>query len=125
MALTILTPGTQLHPGSSWSVLSYTLATTETAQTLDVDYDVLNVGMGTDAATSSENAYLLATDDSRNGRTVWIQATATGRANLKVGGGTATGMWVITTATDVMAFQQRDTGWMLVHNSGATNSTST
>lgn len=125
MALGIVTAGSQLHPDVAWSQNSYTLATTETAQTLDVDFDVHNLGMGTEAATASQNSYLLATDDNYQGRLVFIQATATGRANLKIGGGTATGMWVITTATDVIAFRQLDTGWLLVANSGATVSTST
>lgn len=124
MAITLLR-GEQNAYGSALSAISMTLATTETAQTIDPHFDVINVGMGTDAATASQNTYLLATDNAHQGRIVHIQATATGRANLKVGGGTATGMWVILTATDVISFQQFDTGWVLRNNSGATLSTST
>lgn len=123
MAITI-TSGTQVHPGAAYSNQSLSQSTATALRTLDTSFDVLSLGMGT-ATGFGVNRYLLATDDAFQGRAVFVQATGTGEAKLLVGGGTSTGDLVFAAATDVALLEQRDTGWFLVQNSGATVATAT
>lgn len=117
----------QQNVGAARSMVSMTLSTSTTAQTIDWTHDVINLGMGTEAATGFQNAYVLATatGDQLQGKHITVQATATGRANLTTGGGTSTGAWVISSATEVMMFQYHNLGWLLVANDGATVATTT
>lgn len=120
----VVTGGSQRNDNSYSSVKSYTGSTATTITTLDTNFDVHNLGMST-AATVGINIYLLATDSAKEGREVLIQATATGTASLLIGGGTATGHWVFTAATDIARFKQFDNVWYIEQNTGATKATAT
>lgn len=122
MTITI-TPNSQVVDDQARTVKSYTQATGTALQTLDPNYDVHNLGMGT-ATGFGVNRYLLATDGDYEGRVQYIQATATGAAHLVLTG-TATGAWVLAAATDIMRFRQFNGAWNLEQNSGATLATAT
>jgi hypothetical protein len=120
----VVTGGQQVTDGGYRSVKSYSGSTATAIRTLDLNYDVHNLGMST-AATVGINIYLLPTDDAYEGREVAIQATATGTASLLVGGGTATGHMVFAAATDLMRYKQFNAVWFLEQNTGATFATAT
>jgi len=119
----VVTAGNQVFDGVPRSVKTYTGSTATSQQSIDLTYDVHNLGMST-AATVGINIYLLATDDDYEGREVIVQATATGTASL-VFTGTATGHLVFAAATDIARMKQFDGIWYVEQNSGATIATAT
>ena len=101
--------------------LSQSTATAFRAINLYVDR--FHVGVGT-ATGFGLNRYSLATG-AQEGWIVSILATATGEAKVHLGGGTATGLWVLSSADTYMRTIYEDNKWRMLTNSGATLATST
>lgn len=121
----------------SFNAVQYMTQATATAMQLcDPNYDAIALGAGTASGDNRNNLYALPAG--REGQVVWIglgtTTAATGEAAiLGVGGttatgattSTATGFYVLLTATDAMMLQFVNETWMLATNYGATFSTGT
>jgi hypothetical protein len=122
MAVTI-TPGSQVLDGMYRSVKIYSESTSTGIQTMDPNYEVLNLGMGT-ATGFGVNRYLLATDGNKEGREVLVLATATGEAKLVLTG-TSTGAKVFQSDGDFARVKQVNGTWYEIQTSGPTDATAT
>ncbi len=89
MAITI-TQGGHLGAGAWQSIATFTESTATVPQVIPADVDVVHLGMGTATAGPVHNLYTLTgtttasgrEGDAVEGQEIWLDATATGRADV-------------------------------------------
>ena len=123
MTITVIAGERRKRVGGEWAKQALSQSTATAFQVVNLYIDRVHVGMGT-ATGFGLNRYALATG-AEEGKVVSFLATATGEAKVHLGGGTATGLWVLSTADTYMRIIYEDDKWRLLTNSGATQATAT